>query len=70
MQLGIANELLLKSVAKKLAREGIKQLIIDITGNGEFNIDTVYSQDDRKTVVNTETYRYLTDFFNSNKPKL
>jgi hypothetical protein len=58
------QETMLKTAFQKFAKEGVKQLIIDIGENGEYNIDTVFTGDEKKTVVSTETYRFLTDFFN------
>lgn len=68
-KLGTAQEMILKQFAKKLSKEGISQLIIDISENGEFNINAVYSEDERKTVISTDTYRFLTDYVKNNKPK-
>lgn len=58
-----ANDLILKTVMKKLAKDGVKQVIIDIANDGEYNMTTVFLEDERQTVVNTDTYRFLLNKF-------
>ena len=61
------SEILMKGYFKKIHKEGINQLIIDFNKDGEFILTPVSFSDERKTVVTTETYRFLLDFFNKNK---